>query len=257
MDEFSVLCGGARGGILKFTFDVNPVIYSKADFIIFFVSSFQLLPFSPVMTLLPSPLSRSSSDTPSPLDLAADLTARLQAVTNHPSATDCAVLPNSEALGTGVRAQLPSLAEEGLVSFTERAPSEVVGGGRDTGQLSQQPGKSKIEYPVFPSVKGERDPSFVSGAGLLDELVTSDEVPPAPLLSSVNEGPFSPSAFMNVDTRGGVATFGGVSTLGTGRLMTLRSRANCTLPKRYLHPSTPAKVKRGGKRPVDVLVRLS
>ena len=133
MDEFSVLCGGARGGILKFTFDVNPVIYSKADFIIFIVSSFQLLPFSPVMTLLPSPLSRSSSDTPSPLDLTADLTARLQAATNHPSATDCAVLPNSEALGTGVRAQLPSLAEEGLVSFTEILPSEVVGGGSDTG----------------------------------------------------------------------------------------------------------------------------
>ena len=76
------------------------------------------------------------------------------------------------------------------------------------------------------------------------------------LLSSVNAGTFSPSAFMNLDTRVGVATFGGVSTLGTGRPMTLRSRADCTLPKRYIHPSTPAKVKRGGKRPADVLVRL-
>ena len=241
---------------MKFTFDVNPVIYSKADFIIFIVSSFQLLPFSPVMTLLSSPSSRSSSDTPSPLDLDADLTTRLQAASRQPPATNCAVLPNSEALGIGVPVHLPSLADEGLLSFTERASSEVVGGGHDTRQLSQQPGKSKNEYPIFPSVKGGRDPSFVSVAGLFDELVPSNDVPSAPLLPSVNLVPFSPSVFMIVDTRGGGATFGGVSTLGIGLPMTLRSRANRTLPKRYIHPVTPAQVKRGGRRSTDVLVRL-
>ena len=82
------------------------------------------------MTRLPSPSSRSSSETSSPLDLACGLTARLHAVSFQPSTTDCAVLPNSTALGADVPSLLLFLAKEGLVSPTERISSGV-GGDHD------------------------------------------------------------------------------------------------------------------------------
>ena len=151
---------------------------------------------------------------------------------------------------------LPSLAEEGLVSFSERVSSEVVGGGRDTGQLLQLPGKSKNEEQFFPVVKGGGYPSLVSGSGLLSELVLSKGESSAPLLPSSNAVHFFPSVFMNVDTRGWYTAFGGVSNLRNDIPMTLRSRSDLTLPKRYVYPATPAKVKRGGKCQVEFLVRL-
>jgi len=86
------------------------------------------------MTQLLSPSSRSSLETSSPSDLASGLTARLQAASFQPLATDCAVLPDSTAFGVGVPSLLPSLAEEGLVSLTDRGSSKV-GNGHDMGQL--------------------------------------------------------------------------------------------------------------------------
>ena len=66
------------------------------------------------MTRLSSPSSRSSSESISPLDLGSGLTARLQAASLQPSASDCAVLPDSIALGAGVPLSLLSVVEEGL-----------------------------------------------------------------------------------------------------------------------------------------------
>ena len=62
------------------------------------------------MTQLISPSSRSSSETSSPSDFASGLTARLQAASFQPLATDCAVLPDFTAFGVGVPSLLPSLA---------------------------------------------------------------------------------------------------------------------------------------------------
>ena len=97
------------------------------------------------MTSLPSPSSRSSSETPSPLDLASGLTARLKAASFQPLVLDCAFFPNSTVLGVGVPSLLPSLAEEGLVSslITDRVSSGL-SGGLDKVQLDQ-PGKSHLE----------------------------------------------------------------------------------------------------------------
>ena len=77
------------------------------------------------MDRLPYPSSCSSLETSSPLDLASGLTARLQAASFQPSAPDCAVLPDSTALGVGIPPLLPSLADEGLVSssFTDTVSS--------------------------------------------------------------------------------------------------------------------------------------
>ena len=94
------------------------------------------------MTRLPSPSSRSSSETSLPLDLNSGLTAHLQAVLFQSPATECAVIQNSEALGAGVPSLLPSLTEKGLASFTKKVSFGVVGGGYDTEQLLQQLGKS-------------------------------------------------------------------------------------------------------------------
>ena len=88
------------------------------------------------MTQLPSPSSRSSSETSSPSKLASGLTGRLQEASFQSLATNCAVLPNSTAFKVGVPSLLPSLAKEGLVSLTDRGSSKV-GNGRDMGQLVQ------------------------------------------------------------------------------------------------------------------------
>ena len=73
-----------------------------------------------------SPPSHSSLETPSPLDLASGLTTRLQAASFQLPVTDCAVLPDSVALGAGIPSLFPSLAEEGLVSLSKRVFSRVV-----------------------------------------------------------------------------------------------------------------------------------
>ena len=79
------------------------------------------------MTLLPSPSSRSSSETSSPLDLDSDLTARPKAASIRPSRLDYAVLLDSAPVRVGFSSLLPSLAEEGLVSsFTEECLLELV-----------------------------------------------------------------------------------------------------------------------------------
>ena len=71
------------------------------------------------MTQLYSSFSHSSSKTSSPLDLASGLVARLQMALFLPSATDCAVLLDSEALGVSVPSLLLSLAEKNVVSLTK------------------------------------------------------------------------------------------------------------------------------------------
>ena len=78
------------------------------------------------------------------------------------------------------------------------------------------------------------------------ELTQSVDVPLVPLISNLDS--FSPSAFMSVDTRVGLSTFGGVSQPG----VTQDRSSNL----RYLYPVTPAKSKRMSKRVADVLVRL-
>ena len=97
------------------------------------------------MTRLPSRPSLSSSEASSPLNLDSGLTARLQAASFQPLATDCTVLLDSEFLRVGVPFLLSSSTEEELVSFTDSVNYEVVGDGYDTGQLLQQPSKSKNE----------------------------------------------------------------------------------------------------------------
>ena len=78
------------------------------------------------MTRVPTPSSRSSSDSTSPLDLASGLTTRFQATSFQPSTSDCAVLPDSTALGAGVPPSLLSVAEEGLALSVGRVSSEVL-----------------------------------------------------------------------------------------------------------------------------------
>ena len=100
------------------------------------------------MTQLLSPSSRSSSETSRPSDLASGLTARLQAASFQPLATDCAVFPDFTSFGVDVPSLLPSLAEEELVSLTDRGSSKI-GNGHDMGQLVQQSGKSIKEENLF------------------------------------------------------------------------------------------------------------
>ena len=89
---------------------------------------------------------------------------------------------------------------------------------------------------------------------MLGELIQGTDAPSVPLLSGSDS--FSPSAFINVDTRGGVSTVGGVNQFGDTRPMNLRSRSNRFIPGCYIHPTNPSKVKRGSKWVVDVCVRL-
>ena len=110
-------------------------------------------------------------------------------------------------MGADVPFLIPSLAKEGLVSLSERVSSRV-GGDYNTGQLVQ-PGKSNIEEKQFLRSQGDEGSNFVSEVGLLDELTESNDAPSVPLLSD-SDNSFSPSAFMNMDTRGGGSTFGGV-----------------------------------------------
>ena len=100
------------------------------------------------MTLGSSSISRSSSETSSPLGLASSLTAHLQAASIQPSAPDCAVLPDSTLSRIGVPSLLPSLAEKGLAtSFTERDSS---GGVNDRGEVQlARPGESNIAEKRF------------------------------------------------------------------------------------------------------------
>ena len=114
-------------------------LFKKLKFILFAVSS-SIDPSRTVMTRLPSPSSRSSSEIISPLDLASGLTARLQAASFQPFASDCAVLPDLIDLGAGVPLSLLSVVEEGLGSPSERVSSGV-GNDGDKIRLTQ-PGKS-------------------------------------------------------------------------------------------------------------------
>ena len=121
------------------------------------------------MTVGPSPSSRSSSETSSPLDLASSLTARLQAASIQPPVPDCAVLPDSTLSRVGVPSLLPSLAEEGLAtSFTERDSSGEV---NDRGEVQlARPGESNIAEGPFlrgEGVCGVVESGAVTGADLL------------------------------------------------------------------------------------------
>ena len=89
---------------------------------------------------------------------------------------------------------------------------------------------------------------------MFDELIQGSNAPSVLLLSSSES--FSPSTFMNIDTRGRASTFGGVDQFSDNRPMTLRSRLDISIPGRYVHPMTPAKVKKGSKRVSTVCVRL-
>ena len=73
------------------------------------------------------------------------------------------------------------------------------------------------------------------------ELTQSVDVPSVPLISTSDY--FSHLAFMSVDTRAGLSTFGGVSQPGDtqDRSSNLRFRSGINIPSRYLHPATPAK----------------
>ena len=135
------------------------------------------------MTSLPSPSSRSSSETSSPLDLASGLTARLKTASFKPLAPDCAVLPDSTVLGVGV-----PLAEEGLVSsLITDSVSSGLSDGLDKVQLDQ-PCKSNLEETSFLREKvgdGGDDLDLVSGAGLLGELIQSKVASSVPSLSAL------------------------------------------------------------------------
>ena len=161
-----------------------------------------------------------------------------------------------DILGAGIPPSLLSVAEEGLVLPTERVSFEV-GSGHDKVRLTQ-PGKSYYEEKYFLRLRDDEDEDsgLVSGSGLLTELTQSMNAPSVSLLSSSDS--FSPSAFMSVDTRAGLLTFGGVSQPGVtqDRSSNLRSRSGIKIPSRYLRPVTPAKSKRMSKRVADVLVKL-
>ena len=149
------------------------------------------------MTCLQSPSSRPTSETSSPLDLVSGLTARFQAASIQPLAPDCAIIPISTILRVGAPTLLPSLVEVGLVSsFTERVSSGI-GNDCDEVQLAQ-PGESNSEEQFFLREKGNDESGFVSGTGLLDELIQGTDAPSVSLLSGSDY--FFPSTFMNVDT---------------------------------------------------------
>ena len=153
----------------------------------------------------------------------------------------------------GFSSLLRSLAEEVLVSSFTEGVSPRVGNGHDETQL-KQPGKSISEDQPFIRRKDYDDSGFVSGSSLLDELIQGSDAPSVLLLSSSESD--SPSTFMNIDTRGRASTFGGVDLFGDNRPMILRSRSDISIPGRYVHPMTPAKVKKRSKRVAEVCVRL-
>lgn len=107
---------------------------------------------------------------------------------------------DSTALGVGVPSFLPILADKGLVSSLTERGSSGVGGNRDKIQLAQ-PGKLNIEEKSFLRGKGGEDSGFVSEAALLKELTQSKDNSLVPLISGSEY--FSPSAFVNLDIRGG------------------------------------------------------
>ena len=188
--------------------------------------------------------------------MAFSLTARLQAASIQPSVPDCAVLPDSTLSRVGVPSLLTSLAEEGLAtSFTER---DSFGDVNDRGEVQlARPGESNIAERSFlrgDGVGGVVESGTVMGADLLGELIQGHDSPLVPMLSGSDS--FSPSAFMNIDAGGDISTFGGVNQYGDTRPMKLRSRGDLSVPGRYLHPTTPAKAKRGSKRVGDVRVKL-
>ena len=114
------------------------------------------------MTLLPSPSSRSSSETSSPLDVDSGLTARLKVASIQPSRPNCAVLLDSALVRVGVSSLLPSLAEEGLVSSFIEGVSSGGGNGHDEAQLKQL-GKSNSEDQPFSRRKDNDDSGFFRG----------------------------------------------------------------------------------------------
>ena len=67
---------------------------------------------------------------------------------------------------------------------------------------------------------------------------------------------FSPSDFMNINTREKVSPFGEVGKFGNTRSMSLCSCSVISIPSRYTKPKTPARTKRANKRVTDVLVCL-
>lgn len=71
------------------------------------------------------------------MDLDSRLTARLQAASFQLLAMDCAVFPDSEALGADVSSLFLSLPEEGMVLFTRRVSSRMDDDDCNTGQLLQ------------------------------------------------------------------------------------------------------------------------
>ena len=99
------------------------------------------------MTRLPSPSSRSSLESIYPLDLNSGLTERLQVASFQLSASECVVLPDSIALGTGVPLSLLSGVEEGLGPPSERISSGV-GNDGDKIRLTQS-GKLDFEGKLF------------------------------------------------------------------------------------------------------------
>ena len=93
--------------------------------------------------------------------------------------------------------------------------------------------------------------------GVLNELIQSKDAPSVPLLSWLDAGFFSSLALTNMDIgRGGGSNFNGISKFGDIRPRPFRSRSSMSLPRRYINPSTPAKVKWCNKWVVDVLVLL-
>ena len=118
----------------------------------------------------------------------------------------------------------------------------------------EQPGKSNGEVQPFIRRKDNEDSGFASGSRLFDELIQESDASSVLLLSSSES--FSPSAVMNIDTRGGISTFGRIDQFSDNRPMTLRSRSDIHVSGRYVRPMTPAKVKKGSKRVADVCVRL-
>ena len=91
-------------------------------------------------------------------------------------------------------------------------------------------GESNSEEKHFWRVNGIGESGLVSGEGLLWELIQGNDVPSVPLISTSDS--FFPSAFMNIDTRGGVSNFGGVNQFSNTRLMNLLSRSDLSIPDR-------------------------
>ena len=86
---------------------------------------------------------------------------------------------------------------------------------------------------------------------MLNELIQSKDAPSVPFLSWLDAGFFSSLALTDMDI--GV---NGISKFGDTRPRPFRSRSSMSLSRRYINPSTPAKVKWWNKWVVDVLVLL-